>query len=202
MSAKSNAIWRGLERVLHVFGLRRTTSVPNAELTSMTSDATVAPAAIKLFATIELIEAPEPPDGGTPAALPLPVLAQTIALATMYRPSQQRALASQLAYTALRNVPKGRKPAAAPVRAGTLKSARKAALPRIPSLAKAKPVIELARKKKAPKRRHVWLSTQSRVIRVMSCNNVVHLHQAPRTQRTATRSSGQRTVARMHKLAA
>lgn len=200
MSAKSNAIWRGLERVLHVFGLGRTTSVPNSELPAITADTAIAPAAIKLFATIELIEAPEPPDGGTPAALPLPVLAQTIALATMYRPSQQRALPSQLAYTASRNVPKGRKPAAAPVRAGTSKSAQKAAYPRIASLVKAKPVVECARKKKAPKRRHVWLSNQSRVIRVMSSSNVVHL--APRTQRTATRSSGQRTVARMQKLAA
>ena len=151
---------------------------------------------VRLFATIEIVstDTPEPPDGGTPAALPLPVLAQNAVLATMYRASAPRPLAAQLAFTAARNVPRGRNPAVS-VRKPALKSS---SAPRRATVIKAKPVLQVI-KKKAPKRRHVWLSNQSRVIRTVS-SNVVQMH-APRTHRTV-RSGVIKSSIRQFKLAA
>lgn len=198
MSAKSYAIWRSIQDVLRAVGLMPSAAHGAPAAAAGSLFAGVAP--LKLTATIEIVEAPEPPDGGTPAALPLPVLAQTAALATMYRSQSVRPLASQMAYTASRNVPKGRKPARPNSRnahqplVSTLPSQRV-------SVIKAKPVLEVVAKKKSPKRRHVWLSTQSRVIRPVAGNNLVDLG-LHRAHRAATRPTAQRTNMRLLKLAA
>lgn len=198
MSASASAILRGMRVILRALGLQPAKSTGVSEN-----------APLKLFATIEFlaegdlvdqVDRPEPPDGGTPAALPLPVLAQTIALATMYRPAQARPLAHQMAYTASRNVPKGRKPATLTKAVATSKPSQKAKAPRRATTAKAKPVVLVVRKK-APKRRHVWLSTQSRVIKPV-LGNVVTMQTVNRTPRQTTRPSALTTVVRPLKIAA
>lgn len=196
MFAKSRAIWRGLQQLLRTLGSSRL----GPALTDATHTSNVRPtiesATLKYYATIEIIEAPEPPDGGTPAALPLPILAQTSALATMYRSASIRPLASQMAVTAQRNVPRGRKPHSTTKPRNSAKSA----MPRVATCIKAKPVVMLAKKKKAPKRRHVWLSTQSRVIRSVT-GNVVQFN-TQRAQRTSARQMICKTPLRPFKLAA
>ena len=191
----ASAVLLGMRAILRALGLRPAQSVAVTEL-----------APLKLFATIELVDhsdhadRPEPPDGGTPAALPIPVLAQSIALATMYRPAQARPLAHQMAYTASRNVPKGRKPAGATKPVTSSKPSLKSKLPHRATAIKAKP-ITVVLKKKAPKRRHVWLSTQARVIKPVS-GNVVTLQTFNRTARQTTRPSALTTVFRPFKFAA
>ena len=162
--------------------------------------ASINAAPLRLLATIELIEAPEPPDGGTPISLPLPVLAQNVALATMYRASIPRPLASQMAYTASRNVPKGRKPRAQAQKqmkapAPSLKSARLA------GAVKAKPAVAAIAKKKSAKRRHVWLSNQSRVIRTVT-SNVVQLSTVGKSHRAPGRAVAAKSGTRHLRLAA
>lgn len=195
MSASSNAIWRGVQFVLRAIGLARPVTVGKA-----TSTALLAPGSepLKLYATIEIIDSPEPPDGGCPAALPVPVLAQTAAVATLYNPAAARPLASQMAFTASRMVPKGRRSAGSgkKVPAPVLSSA----FPRKASVIKAKPVRAVTKVKKAPKRRHVWLSNQSRVIRPIT-SNIVQLSVPSRNQRAAVKPAAQRTVRHL-KLAA
>ena len=108
----------------------------------------------------------------------------------------QRPLAVQLAVTAHGNVRKGRRPARCGDRRTAVQTARKA------SAIKAKPVTKVATKKRAPKRRHVWLSTQTRVVRPVA-GNVVHLHAAGRTQRPGCgRSGGQKSNVRPLRIAA
>jgi len=109
-----------------------------------------------------------------------------------------RPLAAQLAFTSRRNVRKGRK--AAPMRrvAGAKKAAR---LPRQASAIKAKPVTRVLKKKRSAKRRHVWLSTHSRVIKPITFN-VVAMQMPVRSGKTAARSSGQKAVVRQLRLAA
>ena len=114
------------------------------------------------FATVEIVHLAG--DGLVQVALPRP-------------------LAAQLAVTAAHNVRKGRK-AARP------RQPRRAAHgPRKTTVKKAKPVRKVAQKKRAPKRRHVWLSTQTRVVRPVA-GNVVHLHPANRTPRPGSGRSG------------
>jgi hypothetical protein len=132
--------------------------------------------------------------------LPIPILAQTTALATMYRPAYARPLAHQMAYTASRNVPKGRKPATTAKAATSSKPSRKATLPHRATAIKAKPVTVVI-KKKAAKRRHVWLSTQSRAIKPV-LGNVLTMSTVNRTPRQSTRPSALTTVVRQLKLAA
>ena len=191
MSASANVFWRGISAILHAVGLIRQQSVCN--------DSSGIAMPTKLSATIELTEAPLPPDGGTPAALPVPVPAAAHVARHHSVPAFARPLASQLAFTASRNVPKGRKPAQSGKKSATAKTGRAAALPRRASVIKAKPVVIIATKKKAPKRRHVWLSSVSRVIRPVS-NNVVPIT-TQRTARNVTRPATQRTT-RQLKLAA
>ena len=76
----------------------------------------------------------------------------------------------------------------------------KPAMPRVATCIKAKPVVMLAKKKKAPKRRHVWLSTQSRVIKSVT-GNVVQFN-TQRAQRTSARQVICKTPLRPFKLAA
>ena len=206
MLASVSAIYRSVREFLHAISF-----VPHADVSSHLKSYAVSfdrgvtnakplvngetPPPLKLFATIELgvTDAPEPPDGGAPAAIPLPVLAQSAVLATMYRATSPRPLAAQMAITAARNVPQGRKargPQKQPIRAS--------ASPRRISAIKQKPVVQ-ASKKKSLKRRHVWLSNQSRVIRAVS-SNVIQL-QAPRTIRTV-RAGTLKTTVRQFKLAA
>ena len=195
MSASSNAIWRGVQFVLRAIGLARTVAI---ETTAPTALSAPGSEPLKLFATIEIIDSPEPPDGGCPAALPVPVLAQTAAVATMYHPAAARPLASQMAFTASRMVPKGRRSAGSGKRSPA--PALSTAFPRKASVIKPKPVRAVTKVKKAPKRRHVWLSNQSRVIRPIT-SNIVQLSVTMRTQRAAAKPATQRAVRHL-KLAA
>jgi hypothetical protein len=95
-----------------------------------------------------------------------------------------RPLAAQLAITAARNVRKGRK-------------SRSFIAPRARVL-KAKPTAKPVVKKRAPKRRHVWLSNQSRVIRPVT-TNVVSM---TRPTRVPTRPATPKAPARFLRLAA
>ena len=112
-----------------------------------------------------------------------------ISAAQAYRP-----LAAQLAVTAAFNVRKGRKRSAC---AALTRKGRVVGSAQRPAL-KAKPIINVAAKKKAPKRRHVWLSTQSRVIRPVT-SNVVTLARSPRI---AARAQTNKAPVRMLRLAA
>ena len=191
MSLKSSAIWRVFNTILSYVGLHE------ADVAIVqTAPADIAPH--KLYATIEVIAPPEPPNGGNRAALPLPILAQTAALATMYRPAAISPLASQLAYTARRNVPKGRKPARTGLHAP--KPVYAAARRTRTNGAKAKPIIQVAAKKQDLKRRHHWLANERRVIKTGVGNNVLQLG-AQRTP-TAARTLPQKFVIRSLKLAA
>ena len=215
MSASSNAILRGMRAIFGALGLVRSVPVapimtvravgaePTAAELIAAEPLVFAAAPLKLFATIELVqesERPEPPDGGTPAALPVPVLAQTLALATMYRSAQARPLAAQMALTAARNVPKARKANSSVKAATSSKPAQSARLPKRVTAIKAKPVVVVI-KKKARKRRHVWLSTQSRVIRPI-LGNVVQMQADSRTPRQTARPAAQKQTVRLLKLAA
>lgn len=191
MLAPVGTILRGLQGLLKAFGFAPRTPSPaitmspfigNTQAYDLAPGHAPGAAPIKLFATIEIVpasEAPVPPDGGTPTALPLPVLAQNAALSTMYRSERGRPLAAQLAITAARNVPKGRKPSAL-ARRPALKPSLAVSGPRRASALRAKPVLVDVRKKSL-KRRHVWLSNQSRVIRTIT-SNVIQMH-IPRTHR-------------------
>lgn len=118
--------------------------------------------------------------GATEEAVTLaPVAAVTTTQMRLSRP-----LAAQLAVTAARNVRKGMK-------------SRGFAAP-MPRVLKAKPVVKVAVKKQAPKRRHVWLSTQVRVVRPVA-NNVIALARHPRN---AARPAAQKASARSLRLAA
>jgi hypothetical protein len=98
--------------------------------------------------------------------------------------ARRRPLAAQLAVAAARNMRKGRK-------------SRSFIAPK-PSVLRAKPIAKSTLKKRAPKRRHVWLSAQVRVIRPIA-TNVVSL---ARTVRSPARPSAQKTSTRMLRLAA
>ena len=112
-----------------------------------------------------------------------------------------RPLAAQLAVTAARNVRKGRKPAGRAKRSGILTGKTKATARRTASVIKAKPVLIVAQKKRAPKRRHVWLGTQVRVIRPVTLN-VVSIQSGGRTLRPVARPAAQKTTGRQLRLAA
>lgn len=200
MLFKSNTVPWGLALVLGTVDLARWAWSKAVASPLPAAKASNDGAPLRLVATIELIEAPEPPDGGAPMALPLPVLAQTAALATMYRASIPRPLACQMAYTASRNVPKGRKPRAQAQKQGkipapSLKSARLA------GAVKAKPAVAVIAKKKSAKRRHVWLSNQSRAIRTVT-SNVVQLSTAAKIHRAPGRAVVAKSGTRHLRLAA
>jgi hypothetical protein len=101
-------------------------------------------------------------------------------------------IAKQLAVTLRMNVAKGRRPA------------RKAASPkakphrRTATAIKAKPVVTLRSKKRAPKRRHVWLSNQTRIVRPV-VNNVTSFQ---RPSRSNARSAMLRNAPRLTRIAA
>ena len=105
-----------------------------------------------------------------------------------------------MAATAARYVVKGRKSATSVKPVTSSKPAQKAMLPRRATSIKAKPVLNVL-KKKAPKRRHVWLSTQVRVIRPVH-TNVVSMDHAPRTPRPAARTTALKLAGRAQRLAA
>ena len=190
MSVSVNAFWRGLKTALRAIGL-----LPVDAAVSIASSSVATAQPLRLHATIELIDAPEPPDGGTPAANPLdPVYvapARKSHTAAVYRP-----LAGQLAVTASRNAPKARTGKKAPV----AKRPASAAFPRKATAIKAKPVVATTSVKKAPKRRHVWLSNTARVIRPIVAT-VVAFNAPQRGQRTAPRTATQKPVRHL-KLAA
>ncbi len=107
-----------------------------------------------------------------------------------------RPLAAQLAVTAAFNVPAGRKRGACT--ALTRKGRVTGGPQRAQQTLKAKPVTKVAAKKKAPKRRHVWLSAQSRVIRPVT-SNVVTLARIPRI---SARTQPNKAPVRLVRLAA
>jgi hypothetical protein len=96
----------------------------------------------------------------------------------------ERPLAIQLAVTAARNVRKGQKSRSFVAQSTRTKTS--------------KPAAKTAVKKRAPKRRHVWLSNQSRVIRPIA-GNVVSL---ARQARVTTKPTVQKTPGRLLRLAA
>jgi hypothetical protein len=91
-----------------------------------------------------------------------------------------RPLAIQLAVTAARNVPKGQKS-----RSFVAQSTR---------AQKTKPAAKTTIKKRAPKRRHVWLSNQSRVIRPVASNVVPLARQTRITAKPAAQKSPVRAL--------
>ncbi len=108
-----------------------------------------------------------------------------------------RPLAAQLAVTAAFNVRAGRKRRSLPAIPTQSRSAGTSV--RQPLQAhKAKPVLKVSKKKRAAKRRHVWLSTQTRVVRPVACNVVV----MARLPRNIARPSQQKGPARLLRLAA
>lgn len=188
MSASSNVISRGLRRILQALHLVSPRPVV-AAAAPMPLESTDS-ASLMLSATIEivsLIDTVRVAEIDMPAIDVAPVAAP--ASAPVRRAAMPHPLALQLAYTASRNVPKGRKAHPAPLPA----SAGKRAMPSI----KAKPVVKNT-VKKAPKRRHVWLCNQARVIRPASVN-VVPLNAA--RIRSIQKPGSQKTV-RLLKLAA
>jgi hypothetical protein len=113
--------------------------------------------------------------------------AQTPPTAARLQTSQRttaRPLAIQLAVTAARNVPKGQK------------SRSSVAQSRRPQ--KAKSAAKITVKKRAPKRRHVWLSNQTRIIRPVAIN-VVPLARQPRA---TAKPTAQKSPSRALRLAA
>jgi hypothetical protein len=101
-------------------------------------------------------------------------------------------IAKQLAVTRRLNVAKGRKPAQKKINR-TTRSHRTTA-----STMKAKPVVQSRSKKRAPKRRHVWLSNQARIVRQV-VNNVTTFQ---RPSRSNARSVILRNTHRLARLAA
>lgn len=186
MSASSNMIWRGMRRLLQA--LHFVAPRPNSDVAIATS-ALIDPATAKLTATIEIIALL---DDVREIEIDLVEIEQVAApqVQTTRRAAMPHPLARQLAYTASRNVPKGRKAHPAPVPATVSK--RKAA-----SAKKARPVVQNT-VKKAQKRRHVWLCNQSRVVRPIT-GNVVPLN-ASRTR--AVQKPGSQKTIRLLKLAA
>jgi hypothetical protein len=114
----------------------------------------------------------------TPATVDTPSEAPTF----LARRRTGRPLAGQLAVTARRNVRKGRKARPVGLPAIATRPARRHA-----SALRNKPTTKVVAKKRAPKRRHVWLSTQSRVIRprvFASGHNVIALNRVNRGSAT------------------
>ncbi len=187
MSASSSVIARGLRRILQAVRLVSPRPVPAAA--AMSSEIAEA-APLELSATIEIVSLI---DSVRVAAIDLSAIEVVDGAAHAPTPQRRaavpRPLALQLAYTASRNVPKGRKahPAPLPVSSG------KRTMPSI----KARPVVQNT-VKKAPKRRHVWLCNQARVIRPIGAN-VVALN-APRVR--SIQKPGAPRTARLLKLAA
>lgn len=189
MSASSSVISRGLRRILQALRLTSRQPVVVAHLTpSGMADV----AARELSATIEIVSlignahvAPIL----TPAMEVAPESMPEAASAPSRRATLSRPLACQLAYTASRNVPKGRKARPVPLAVSSGKRALRST--------KAKPIVRDT-VKKAPKRRHVWLCNQVRVIRPASLN-VVPLNAA--RVRTIQKPGSQKTV-RLLKIAA
>ena len=108
-----------------------------------------------------------------------------------------RPLALQLAVTAARNVRKGRQPFAQQVVGFKSTSpTRKRA-----HVGKSKVVAVSTRMKSAPRRRHVWLSSQSRVIRPVFAN-VVQINAISRAPRQSIRNFALKPTARSMRLAA
>ncbi len=150
------------------------------------------------FAGIELQPASHAVPSGTPtpfasvAALALilsgsldqPVVADPATDTAARQHGPRRPLAAQLAVTAARNVRKGMKN-----RGFTVPQSR---------VQKAKPAARKVVKKQAPKRRHVWLSTQVRVVRPIA-TNVITL---TRPTRSATRVNNLKAPLRPLRLAA
>ena len=195
-ASKPRALWRGVQAVLRAVGLGRAeflhdsrdpSGVAVLRLPSFDcATVTFAPVPAWLTKFVAAVEAP------------LVVAAEPLSAATMQL-SAKRPLAGQLAVTAAQNVAKGRKRRRAVK--PTVGQKPTVALPRRAPVLKAKPVMRIAKKKRAQKRRHVWLSTQIRVIRPIQ-TNVVPSDHAQRGPRATGRSMTPKLAGRTQRLAA
>jgi hypothetical protein len=140
-------------------------------------EAQLAPSIFIFCSIAELAAALAAPPASAVCA-PAPA-AQPARAATSQR-TTDRPLAVQIAVTAARNVPKGQK-------------SRGAAAPQARAV-RAKPVVKSTIKKRAPKRRHVWLSNQSRVIRPVASNVVSLARQTRSTIKLVAQKSPARTL--------
>lgn len=197
-ASKPRALWRLLQAVLRGLGLGHATHlhddgarsgvavlrVPSFDYATVTI--TPVPDWLAAFRAVEQATAAKAAAVRQPPAVAV-------------SPSAKRPLAGQLAVTSAQNLPKGRKRrhGCAPI----VKPQSAAALPRRASVIKAMPVLRVAKKKPAPKRRHVWLSTQVRVIRPI-VSNVVSLEHANRGLRPGGRQAGPKLAGRAQRLAA
>ena len=180
MSASSpGALGRGFRALLRALGLVRWTRAGRGAVQPSLACAVLGAAD---FATVSIVA----------VASPEAVVRPQIRV-------RNRPLASQLSITAARNVPKARKGKKAVKAAPRVASGR--ALPRVASAIKPKPTTRAAPVIRARKRRHVWLSTQSRVVRP-AVSNVVAMPNPPRIQRSSLRPAGQKATGRVLRLAA
>ncbi len=175
-ASKSNILRRALRAVWATLGRTSPASATNAPVVAASAfaeQACLAAAAVSTeIAPLERLAtalmAPEACNA------PQPALEDTGSTAPRKR-FLARPLAVQLAVTARRNVRKGKAARSGVAKPVSIKAARPVASTRKP-----KPVTKIVGKKRAPKRRHVWLSTQSRVIRPVA-SNIVALNRTGRT---------------------
>ena len=188
---RTHFMWRGLRAIWRAVGFSRPAAsiAPNV-VPDQSSEPSLASQLATELATVEIFHF-------SGATLPGDAVQAEFHVGEQLEPVQaalRRPLAGQLAVTAARNVRKGRKPAANRSRTAS-KSA--SVQPRRATVIKAKPVTKVAQKKRAPKRRHVWLSTQSRVIRTVAHSNVVPIHSAGRHGRSSARPASQKSAPRL-----
>jgi hypothetical protein len=100
----------------------------------------------------------------------------------------RRLLASQLAVTSRLNVKKGCKPAKIGQRP------KKTGERRTATTSRAKPTIKIILKKRAPKRRHVWLCAQIRVVRTITSNVTPLQHASHSPGRSAANRQNHRSL--------
>ncbi len=191
MSALEISIWRRCARALRNLFAKPVKAVAIQPVAPTFAD--LAFAEVCLLANGELQFAPSiyifcsVSDLAAALTTPFSSAQENPALAARVPTSQRtraRPLAIQMAVTAARNVPKGQKS-----RSFVAQSARAQT---------AKPAAKTAVKKRAPKRRHVWLSNQSRVIRPVAAN-VISL---ARQTRITAKPAAQKSPTRMLRLAA
>ena len=199
-ASKPRALWRGVQAVLRAIGLGRAADLRgSSDLSGVQSG--VAVLRLPSFDCATVTIAPVPAwlaEFVTVDDAPSAVAAELSSAPPLQR-SAKRPLAGQLAATAAQNVAKGRKPRHA-VKVN-IRQKPIAALPRRAPVLKAKPVLRVAKQKRAQKRRHVWLSTQIRVVRPVQ-TNVVPLDYAQRGPRAAGRSTTPKFAGRTQRLAA
>lgn len=190
--AEPGAFWRYLSAIVRPFSFGLSPALASRIGLKLTPVAPE-PCADCIFATVtivHLLAQPRPTANETPMAsvrqTAIEPETSVAAIAVQTRPTAftRRPLAAQLAVTAARNVAKGRTPARSqkkPVRST-------GALPKRASLKKPKPVIIAVTAKRAPKRRHVWLSTRVRVITAPASNVVTMTAARPMAAKGSNRA--------------